>query len=253
MMMMTSWKNASLLLLCLLVVYVVEGGSGSNTQAITTPRQQQQQQQPVQQTANATNPATCTRGGSSILSGKKVVIVGGGPVGLYFATLLLYKDPTVQIEILEKRRSSSSSDVNAFGLGVGHRMKHFLQHIPGLYEYAIQISATIDALNIPLVSRDDLVQQMSNFLQEHYRTCRLRFRSNEECVAIDFDAQTIKTSRGRRIKYDLLVGADGVNSKIRREFLLHQEQRSNSINNGGNGGSAADAGEDNSILQENII
>ena len=59
---------------------------------------------------------------TSVLSNKRVVVVGGGPVGLYFAALLLQSDPTVRIEIIEKQISNPAVS-NAFGLGVGTRMQ----------------------------------------------------------------------------------------------------------------------------------
>jgi len=153
---------------------------------------------------------------ASILSNKKVVVVGGGPVGLYFAALLLQSDPSVKIEILEKETKSSSSK-NAFGLGVGPRMKHRLQDVPGLYEKAISVSSTVGGgLNIPLVSRFDLVENMRNFLLEHYNDSCCRVTLGEGCASANFDTKTITTDKGREIQYDLLLGADGVNSQIRR-------------------------------------
>mmetsp|Transcript_32194 Transcript_32194/g.46911 ORF Transcript_32194/g.46911 Transcript_32194/m.46911 type:complete len:470 (-) Transcript_32194:93-1502(-) len=156
-----------------------------------------------------------THEGKSIVSNKKVVVVGGGPVALYFAALMSHLDPTVQIEILEKRTQPS---VNAFGLGVSKRMQHRLRDVPGLLEQAIAISAPIDALGIPLVSRDDLTQQMGSFVSDNFgKNCRLAL--GEECTSVDFEGKTVTTGSGRVLKYDLLLGADGVNSKIRQWLI----------------------------------
>jgi len=163
------------------------------------------------------NAATTTghpKSNGSVVSGKRVVVVGAGPVGLYFAALMSQKDPNVTIELLDKRAAAST---NAFGLGVGHRMQNRLKDVPGLYDQAISISAEVESLGIPLVSRDDLTQQMSNFVLDHFKNCRLTL--GEECVSVDFDAKTLTTSSGRIVEYDLLLGADGVNSKIREQVV----------------------------------
>ena len=99
-------------------------------------------------------------------------------------------------------------------------MQQRLEDVPGLKEQATAISAHVERLNIPLVSRTDLTHQMSQFVQDNYsQNCQLTL--GEECASVDFTNQVVTTSRGRRIPYDLLLGADGVNSRIRQ--LLVQE------------------------------
>ncbi|CAJ1951714.1 unnamed protein product [Cylindrotheca closterium] len=63
---------------------------------------------------------------------------------------------------------------------------------------------------------------MSSFVLDKFGSnCRLKF--GEECVSVDFEGKRITTSSGRTIQYDLLLAADGVNSRI-REFLVQKEQ-----------------------------
>jgi len=99
---------------------------------------------------------------------------------------------------------------------VGSRMEHRLSDVPGLKEQAISISTNVEGINIPLVSRNDLTEQMGRFLLEN-TNCKLSI--GEECDSIDLERREITTSSGRRIQYDLLLAADGVNSPIRRQLV----------------------------------
>jgi len=167
---------------------------------------------------------TTTTTKTNVLSQKKVVVVGGGPVGLYFAALMLHKDPTVNIEILEKQRSTRS--INAFGLGIGTRMQHRLSDVPGLKEKLFESTVDLPSLGIPMISRDDLSEQMKIFLEERQPSCQMKYGTS--CEFVDFEKKQITTNDGSILEYDLLIAADGVNSKIRQQLVTNhglQEER----------------------------
>ena len=159
---------------------------------------------------------------ASILSHKQVVVVGGGPVGLYFSALLLHKDPTVKIQILEKSGREGTS-FNAFGLGVGERMQNRLSDVPGLKERAISVSSMIPSLGIPLVSRNNLCEHMAGFLDTTFPQCKIWYQ--ESCDHVDLESQTITAESGKTFHYDLLVAADGVNSSIRHQLVREKRFR----------------------------
>eukprot|EP00578_Thalassiosira_sp_NH16_P028029 CAMPEP_0181089258 /NCGR_PEP_ID=MMETSP1071-20121207/7208_1 /TAXON_ID=35127 /ORGANISM="Thalassiosira sp., Strain NH16" /LENGTH=447 /DNA_ID=CAMNT_0023171197 /DNA_START=105 /DNA_END=1445 /DNA_ORIENTATION=- len=158
---------------------------------------------------------------SSLLSNKHVCISGGGPCGLFLATLLLRQDPTVRITILERsQRAGKGGDINAFGIGLGARLLHSLDAVPGLRGEVESVSAGPTPRGLRIVSRSDLSERMTCFLEGmdgNNGRCRIRF--GEGCDGIDLEDKHVTTTAGRKIQYDLLIGADGINSSVRRALV----------------------------------
>ena len=153
------------------------------------------------------------------IANKKVCISGGGPCGIFLATLLIQHDPTVQITILERSERGGSGGINAFGIGLGTRLLHSLDAVPGLREKVESVSVP-SKLGIQIVSRIDLSEQMTRFLEDADKKdnqCRIRF--GEGCADIDLEGKEVTTTLGHKIKYDLLIGADGINSAVRKELV----------------------------------
>lgn len=147
---------------------------------------------------------------------KSVCVAGGGPVGLYSALLLLNEDPALEVTILEaKPREWTSS--NAYGIGLNARMHRSFSEVPGLDDYVSEKSAKALG-NLALISRVDLSDRLASFLlQKHPKRCRIFYE--ECCEAVDFQQKTLKTSRGRRLSYDMLLACDGVNSRVRQQLV----------------------------------
>mmetsp|Transcript_18973 Transcript_18973/g.31458 ORF Transcript_18973/g.31458 Transcript_18973/m.31458 type:complete len:485 (-) Transcript_18973:47-1501(-) len=157
----------------------------------------------------------------SLLANKKVCISGCGPCGIYLATLLIQQDPTVKIEILE-RSARRGNTVNAFGIGLGKRLLHSLEEAsPGLKERVESVGAP-SVTGTRIVSRADLSETMAQYLEEvdTKKQCSVHF--GEGCAEIDLDGQRVTTTSGRSIDYDVLIGADGINSVVRQTLVAER-------------------------------
>ncbi len=145
----------------------------------------------------------------------RIHIIGGGPAGLYFAILMKKQDPAHRITILER---DGPDDTFGWGIVFSERTFAFLrdQDEPTYRE----ITAAAEVWdNVDVVHRGETISVGGNkfsgigrlaFLQILHRRCQalgvdLRFRSNVTNPADWLDC-------------DLLVGADGANSLVRRTW-----------------------------------
>jgi anthraniloyl-CoA monooxygenase len=145
----------------------------------------------------------------------KINIVGGGPAGLYFAILMKRLDPRHEITLGER---DGPDDTFGWGIVFSDRTYGFLKdHDARTYTEITHASEVWD--NVDVVHRGETVSIRGNrfsgvarlaFLQILHRRCRelgvdLRFHANVATVADVLDC-------------DLLVGADGANSLVRRTY-----------------------------------
>ena len=158
----------------------------------------------------------------------KVAIVGGGPAGLYFGYLLKRKRPDAEIRLVEQNTSDAT-----FGFGVvfSDRALEFLRdddpetyaHVTPHMEVWDDLTVDhdgeqvrIDGIGFAAIGRLELLK----LLQERVRSVGLEPEFATQVVSFDDLAG-----------YDLVVGADGINSVVRtgrsREFGVSVTPRRN--------------------------
>jgi anthraniloyl-CoA monooxygenase len=145
----------------------------------------------------------------------RVNIAGGGPAGLYFAILLARREPGARITVLER---DGPDDTFGWGIVFSDRTLAFLKDTDAETHAAITAACqTWD--NVDVVHRGEKLSVHGNgfsgigrltFLNILQRRClelgvEIRFRTGVQDPAELLDA-------------DLLVGADGANSLVRRTW-----------------------------------
>lgn len=145
----------------------------------------------------------------------KFIVIGGGPSGLYFALLAKKRFPSVEVEVLEQNPRSATY---GFGIVLADRGLNRLKAAD-----AESCDAIIDA---SFVSRHRVVihrgrstfiegggyggaiarLRLLNILQDHCKRAGVK-------VSYDYRIEDPST-----LEADLIVGADGVNSVLRRHY-----------------------------------
>jgi anthraniloyl-CoA monooxygenase len=144
----------------------------------------------------------------------KITVIGGGPAGLYFSILMKRLDRSHEITVFERNAPGDT-----FGWGVvfsDKTLSYLKDNDRESYEAITETFETWD--NVDIVHRDRKISvggnrfsgiariALLNILQGRCREVGVDLRFRTE--ATDFDPAAC----------DLLVGADGVNSAVRRQY-----------------------------------
>jgi anthraniloyl-CoA monooxygenase len=158
----------------------------------------------------------------------KINIVGGGPGGLYFALLMKRQDPSHQIAVYEQNPPDATY---GWGIVLSDRALSFLEGADA--ESYADLSASLEIWHDQiLILRGESVAVHGSTFSGMQRLAMLQILQ-KHCAAAGVEMRF-----GARISEiqpllncDLLVGADGANSMVRRAFEEHfqpsLERRSN--------------------------
>lgn len=145
----------------------------------------------------------------------RINIVGGGPAGLYFAILMKNQDPAHAITVIER-----DGPDDTFGWGIVFSettLDNFGQHDPATYDAfrrAVQMSS-----NVVVHHRDEVIRIGGNPIAAVSRQRWLQIlRQRCQALGVTLRFNTNVTDLAEVADCDLLVGADGANSLVRKAY-----------------------------------
>ncbi|HEV8310252.1 MAG TPA: TIGR03618 family F420-dependent PPOX class oxidoreductase [Methylomirabilota bacterium] len=148
----------------------------------------------------------------------KIHVVGGGPAGLYFAILMKKREPAHAITLFER---DGPNDTFGWGIVFSDRTYTFLRdHDPETYADITAASEVWD--NVDVVHRGQKVSVRGNRFSGIGRLAFLNILQ-ARCRALGVDVRFHQNVAGvgppdEVAACDLLVGADGANSLVRRTY-----------------------------------
>ena len=158
----------------------------------------------------------------------KINIIGGGPAGMYFAILMKKTNPSHEITIYERNGPDDT-----FGWGVVFSGKTLTNLRAADEESHTEITRSFEAWdNVDVVSRQSKISVRGNSFSGISRLQLLKIlqrRCEQLGIVLQFQSEINDLQALRDA--DLLVGADGVNSTVRKryedEFQPHLDVRPN--------------------------
>ncbi len=146
----------------------------------------------------------------------RIAVLGGGPAGLYFAISMKLRQPDWEIVVLERNKADDT-----FGWGVvlsDETLDNLQVNDPVSADTIKQHFAYWDDIAV-FHSGQKMLSTGHGFcgIGRHRLLVILQQRALELGVDLRFEAEVSKTS-DYSVDYDVVVAADGLNSKTRAEF-----------------------------------
>ncbi|HYD98113.1 MAG TPA: bifunctional salicylyl-CoA 5-hydroxylase/oxidoreductase [Alphaproteobacteria bacterium] len=158
----------------------------------------------------------------------RVACIGGGPAGLYFAISMKLRDPRHEVTVIERNRPDDT-----FGWGVvfsDQTMEHLRRNDPASADRILDSFAHWDDIEVHF--RGEVVRSGGHGfcgIARKRLLAILQERARELGVALRFETEA--DDPAQLAGYDLIVAADGINSRIRgryeADFGVQVERRAN--------------------------
>jgi anthraniloyl-CoA monooxygenase len=150
----------------------------------------------------------------------KIAVVGGGPAGLYFAILMKKRQPAADITVYERNAADDT-----FGFGVvfsDATLDNFERYDPPSYRRIVQEFAYWDDIAIHFKGTVHRIGG-NGFCGCSRRTLLLILQDRASELGVDLVYQADIDDEAQFADADLVVVADGINSRFRERYASHFE------------------------------